>query len=163
MSPGLMPRPSLSAIRGHGRAGYGQVSPGLMPRPSLSVQRQRGVPATRSQVSPGLMPRPSLSDPTTSAPIALRTHRVSPGLMPRPSLSERIRCRRPAYRYGVSPGLMPRPSLSDRSQRTGACAGFPCVAGVDAPAFVERPASRAPQRSREGVAGVDAPAFVERS
>ena len=63
---------------------------------------------------------------------------------------------------GVSPGFTPRPSLSEERllDRIGLGGG---VAGVHAPAFVERmdvslswrlPASR--------VAGVHAPAFVER-
>ena len=57
---------------------------------------------------------------------------------------------------------MPRPSLS-ASPPLRARYQTLCVAGVDAPAFVER-ASRGSLRPRPpGVAGVDAPAFVERS
>ena len=62
----------------------------------------------------------------------------------------------------VSPGFMPRPSLSDNFL------GFypnvrPGVAGVYAPAFVERSIKVASiSASLSGVAGVYAPAFVER-
>ena len=62
----------------------------------------------------------------------------------------------------VSPGSRPRPSLSalDPERGPGILAG---VAGVSAPAFVERSRiSRRCGRSRR-VAGVSAPAFVERS
>ena len=84
----------------------------------------------------------------------VRTH-VSPGFMPRPSLSAHTHTQ-------VSPGFMPRPSLSvDASFGSRHC--LPCVAGVYAPAFVER--GRTNFRNRCGtarVAGVYAPAFVER-
>ena len=67
----------------------------------------------------------------------------------------------------VSPGLMPRPSLSARPPDGFAelVASRQSVAGVDAPAFVERADSVTiegafPEHAR--VAGVDAPAFVER-
>ena len=62
---------------------------------------------------------------------------VSPGLQPRPSLSELDReATRSAVQ--VSPGLQPRPSLSDRDphpyvRQDGS------VAGVTAPALIERP------------------------
>ena len=88
--------------------------------------------------------------------------RVSPGWKPRPSLSAERRA--DAFNHaGVSPGWKPRPSLSGptKGQVSGRAA---CVAGVEAPAFVERchklfkmlPGSRR-------VAGVEAPAFVERT
>ena len=79
-----------TAIPGVARGAYprASVSPGLMPRPSLSGP---GAPwyAGGDQVSPGLMPRPSLSEHSTepSNKTRLRCRRVSPGLMPRPSLS----------------------------------------------------------------------------
>ena len=62
----------------------------------------------------------------------------------------------------MSPGSRPRPSLSGlqppghRGRRGG-------VAGVSAPAFVERARRSAGSRTVSGVAGVSAPAFVERS
>ena len=82
MSPGLMPRPSLSEERpGGSRRGGVSVSPGLMPRPSLSAEGGvAGQPF--EQVSPGLMPRPSLSGGGGLGPVATRRG-VSPGLMPR--------------------------------------------------------------------------------
>ena len=189
------------------------VSPGLMPRPSLSDLQVRSAPSSNTDVSPGLMPRPSLSG--VGARQARREcPQVSPGLMPRPSLSVGQTARRsaggararvagadaPAFverrtrapresgpRSDVSPGLMPRPSLSghDAGRHVGDVRVG--VAGADAPAFVERswrcrrPA--APSRVSpglmprpslsdvpvwrvgarpEGVAGADAPAFVER-
>ena len=56
--------------------------------------------------------------------------------MPRPSLSvDKIEVAVPEET--VSPGLMPRPSLSG-DVRAGNLRGFSSVAGVDAPAFVER-------------------------
>ncbi len=57
---------------------------------------------------------------------------------------------------------MPRPSLSDDLTHPSAFVPY-CVAGVYAPAFVERAWRECtlPQR-HGGVAGVYAPAFVER-
>ena len=62
----------------------------------------------------------------------------------------------------MSPGFTPRPSLSAVGYGSG---GLPlgCVAGVHAPAFVERRWSRtASTKTSTSVAGVHAPAFVER-
>ena len=62
---------------------------------------------------------------------------VSPGFTPRPSLSGDHRQRRARWRADVSPGFTPRPSLSAEREaviRTST----PSVAGVHAPAFVER-------------------------
>ena len=89
------------------------------------------------EVSPGSRPRPSLSVPWRRL-AARRCDSVSPGSRPRPSLS----------------GLRPGPSES----------GVPRVAGVSAPAFVERcrPAKQL-VAAIAGVAGVSAPAFVERA
>ena len=62
----------------------------------------------------------------------------------------------------VSPGLMPRPSLSG-SPDAYSTPCVPGVAGVDAPAFVERAcAASSGNTPSASVAGVDAPAFVER-
>ena len=82
--------------------------------------------------------------------------------MLRPSLSARIGQRLRRGGQGVSPEFMLRPSLSvGRLRRLlhGRCR----VAGVYAPAFVERVESVMSPASRStGVAGVYAPAFVER-
>ena len=56
-----MPRPSLSVHRGVRSNETSGVSPGLMPRPSLSVQVFVVDERADEDVSPGLMPRPSLS------------------------------------------------------------------------------------------------------
>ena len=63
---------------------------------------------------------------------------LSPGFSPRPSLSV-MRLRLSAFTLEVlSPGFSPRPSLSGRGHPpAGHLAGAP-VAGVFAPAFVER-------------------------
>ena len=62
---------------------------------------------------------------------------VSPGFMPRPSLSGKFHCAYPVSSDHVSPGFMPRPSLSDGIFPSKAFFKA-CVAGVYAPAFVER-------------------------
>ena len=63
---------------------------------------------------------------------------VSPGLTLRPSLSVIDRLQVNGKVLHVSPGLTLRPSLSDgTSDAMGE--RYRCVAGVDAPAFVERP------------------------
>ena len=69
-----------------------------------------------------------------------------------------------SYSTRVSPGFTPRPSLSDApgpAQPTSSRA--PRVAGVHAPAFVERRSGTAYRPRSTRVAGVHAPAFVERS
>ena len=105
----------------------GRVSPGFTPRPSLS-----GVDVPAADVSwagrvAGVHARPSLSDVGPAEPIP-DVGRVSPGFTPRPSLSA-AGDRRPAHR----------------------AAG---VAGVHAPAFVERrsrwPRSRSSPRVSPG-------------
>ena len=173
-----MPRPSLSVRHHLHVAAPVLVSPGLMPRPSLSVVA--AIDHARScRVSPGLMPRPSLSEPAlgcrdsqrhdrvagVDAPafverwrawrLRRRPRPVSPGLMPRPSLSAGDHAPERLLRE-VSPGLMPRPSLSVWLHRRRSRTGAARVAGVDAPAFVER-AARAPSAGqRAQVAGVPA-------
>ena len=91
------------------------VSPGLMPRPSLSERYTRASQQWRKGVAgvdaPAFVERSSTTDSSSSGAFD-----VSPGLMPRPSLSA----------IAVSPGLMRRRASAVR------------VAGVDAPAFVER-------------------------
>ena len=69
---------------------------------------------------------------------AVQHELVSPGLMPRPSLSAATNHH---ARSGavVSPGLMPRPSLSaGHTSHVIHAYSLAGVAGVDAPAFVER-------------------------
>ena len=171
------------------------VSPGLTLRPSLSacgVDCTR-VPAGL-RVSPGLTLRPSLSEPSLrdhpSSPFTTCVAGVdAPAFVERltpyhafgrrgmhhcvagvdaPAFVERAK---PASEEAneacdVSPGLTLRPSLSVRaSTAPELLPGARCVAGVDAPAFVERDLVRAVNRVRctiACVAGVDAPAFVER-
>ena len=87
---------------------------------------------------------------------------MSPGLMPRPSLSVGDLEASPQDADEVSPGLMPRPSLSGGHRRPLRRRLRARVAGVDAPAFVERRPRRESVHGSSRVAGVDAPAFVER-
>ena len=135
------------------------MSPGLMPRPSLSAGKSRAQHAGTVVVSPGLMPRPSLS---AVRPWDARVARPRVAGVDAPAFVERSGSDiRSLSRGPVSPGLMPRPSLSD-CKRGGRCESGRRVAGVDAPAFVERLPSRTCQIKPLCVAGVDAPAFVER-
>ena len=186
-----MLRPSLS-----GRASAGLqlladlVSPEFMLRPSLSVDGMGAARAMRHHVSPEFMLRPSLSGPVcTARELAMG---VSPEFMLRPSLSvasplrgsaglragvagvyapafvERASAGGSSVRTGaVSPEFMLRPSLSVARQHRAPPSNVyvRCVAGVYAPAFVERPRSYVVRSWRVGssVAGVYAPAFVERS
>ena len=161
------------------------VSPGSTPRPSLSaVDLQQPRPRARD-VSPGSTPRPSLSagKPDLQALLGLR---VSPGSTPRPSLSG-SEADRPGCHRQVSPGSTPRPSLSVHHVVAEDGTVGAGVAGVYAPAFVERTEGRqgpirgtvspgsTPRPSLSAVddplagllpvarvAGVYAPAFVER-
>ena len=87
-------------------------------------------------MSPGLMPRPSLSEAQQER-TAQPGWRVSPGVDAPAFVERSLSTRRGPGPLRVSPGLMPRPSLSERRH----CRGAPPtdrVAGVDAPAFVER-------------------------
>ena len=90
---------------------------------------------TTELVSPGWEPRPSLSvfqrHPVIEGPVV-----VSPGWEPRPSLSAGSIGRWP-YARRVSPGWEPRPSLS-AGGRPSVERARGRVAGVGAPAFVER-------------------------
>ena len=84
---------------------------------------------------PGLRPRPSLSGLGGHA-LAGHVGDVLPGLRPRPSLSAVVgpgQIGEPV----VLPGLRPRPSLSERNFHDDDLTGGR-VAGVEAPAFVER-------------------------
>ena len=86
--------------------------------------------------------------------------RVSPGFRLRPSLSGRQHRRRAAEAHRVAgvqtPAFVERPSSSRRMPRTR------CVAGVQTPAFVERGRRWWTAIWPGGVAGVQTPAFVER-
>ena len=62
----------------------------------------------------------------------------------------------------MSPGSRPRPSLSV-DDLVDSLALDACVAGVSAPAFVERYRTMQTRSYVACVAGVSAPAFVERS
>ncbi len=62
----------------------------------------------------------------------------------------------------TSAARLPHPWTSDGLSRYCPFAEFSSVAGVDAPAFVERTRRSAPCSAGSCVAGVDAPAFVER-
>ena len=83
------------------------MSPGFMPRPSLSGQIDPGLVIPELLVSPGFMPRPSLSVDARGVPAGVRP--VSPGFMPRPSLSARggvhALARADVCRRGSCPGL----------------------------------------------------------
>ena len=141
MSPGLMPRPSLSApvvvifVSRHVR-----VSPGLKPRPSLSGNPD-DLNNPRRCVSPGLMPRPSLSGWAVLEGRCLELSRVAG--VDAPAFVERgCQARRLDRILRVSPGLMPRPSLSADALSLTVVVKLAGVAGVDAPAFVERRCDR---------------------
>ena len=161
MSPGFTPRPSLSV---HDRlrpraAGYQVVSPGFTPRPSLSAREHQARPALDAGVAgvhaPAFVERwartpsrrrtggvagvhaPAFVERGRRRPgCRFRVMRVSPGFTPRPSLSEH-RGRPLPDGVAVSPGFTPRPSLSGRPRLPGQ-RPTARVAGVHAPAFVER-------------------------
>ena len=110
------------------------VSPELTLRPSLSDFLLTLVNPWRSRVSPELTLRPSLSEEDGRRALPLLW--VSPELTLRPSLSG-LRYKSFVALQTVSPELTLRPSLSallERRQRVLAS----CVAGANAPAFVER-------------------------
>ena len=185
VSPGFTPRPSLSEPA-HRRAGHRpRVSPGFTARPSLSglQRRPRGRRPPR-RVSPGFTPRPSLSGPAARgrawswrrvagvhAPAFVERSgrglhpppgQVSPGFTPRPSLSALRMRTRPCWNPRVSPGFTPRPSLSGGGHPRRPDHHRGRVAGVHAPAFVERTTRVSTPPAPSCVAGVHAPAFVER-
>ena len=120
-----------------------------------------GPPASLGRVSPGLTLRPSLSADRHDAQEGRPS--VSPGLTLRPSLSACILY----VVFLIVPGVagVDAPAFVERARRGPTVDRLrTCVAGVDAPAFVERARRRLSYPpSCSGVAGVDAPAFVERS
>ena len=146
-----------------------------MLRPSLSVREDEGVAgevadvsrrarrwSTSACVSPEFMLRPSLSGPVDLSRDVAGTAGVA-GVYA-PAFVER-RAWPPVgpYTGQVSPELMLRPSLSERIHRAELPRPLPAgVAGVYAPAFVERPKRSAVILVAGRVAGVYAPAFVER-
>ena len=206
-----MLRPSLSGSEcPTGCAGAPAVSPEFMLRPSLSdtavrvgslpfLGRVAGVyaPAFVERSPPSWSPTTCLRVAGVYAPafvergMGTMTRRnsllVSPEFMLRPSLSAPAPMVRHREAQGVSPEFMLRPSLSEDASKGGSPTFQTCVAGVYAPAFVERtcrtaaprrgwsvspefmlrpslsgPAKEHVDRDRYRVAGVYAPAFVER-
>ena len=140
------------------RTGMAEVSPEFRLRPSLSEQEDV-LPIPCMAVSPEFRLRPSLSAGIRGAgedPVFL----VSPEFRLRPSLSARRR-RPSSARIAVSPEFRLRPSLSEL-RSCGMAPVWGGVAGVQTPAFVERPMGERVGTSSAGVAGVQTPAFVER-
>ena len=136
------------------------VSPGFMLRPSLSAPGGDAMTLDAFLVSPGFMLRPSLSgdeDGTAGA-----DSQVSPGFMLRPSLSGR-RQHQPDSARGARVAGVYAPAFVERYTKVyDSGRNAPCVAGVYAPAFVEREERQTKAKKRGCVAGVYAPAFVER-
>ena len=115
-------------------------------------------------MSPGFTPRPSLSVRVAASDQAEAVDRVSPGFTPRPSLSGVEWSPPRVSLVGVSPGFTPRPSLSAVARGRVPSLRPGGVAGVHAPAFVERAVTTgAGSPKSASVAGVHAPAFVERA
>ena len=140
---------------------FKKVSPGLMPRPSLSVVQRHLVHRSPLTGVAGV-DAPAFVERTT--PTNISTPLDQPGVagVDAPAFVERPHLQfdtcRPRGVAGVdAPAFVER---ANPSWPTGRCAG---VAGVDAPAFVERLRRRSSSIAPEvSVAGVDAPAFVER-
>ena len=159
MSPGFRPRPSLSEhhdlvfasrvdcvagvqapafverIRGEPWSSPTETGVAGVQAPAFVERKHPAAVDTRGVwVSPGFRPRPSLSG-AHQFTVAI-SPRVSPGFRPRPSLSGQP-CRAAFIPPRVSPGFRPRPSLSVEVIRMTEKGGGR-VAGVQAPAFVER-------------------------
>ena len=164
VSPEFMLRPSLSAAlswAGSCMAGgvAGVYAPAFVER-RLPRQLRN---SRRGRVSPEFMLRPSLSERRPRILHPSGVDRVSPEFMLRPSLSVR-RAGGRARHSDVSPEFMLRPSLSDPNPQIVPREAQAGVAGVYAPAFVERRQCRKwPRAGPASVAGVYAPAFVERT
>ena len=149
MSPGFRLRPSLS-VEECGRAlDGGPVSPGFRPRPSLSADIGPDLDVAAAGVAGVQAPRPSLSAELRGR--RGHTLHVSPGFRPRPSLSADC-ARRRGGRGLVSPGFRPRPSLSVVQFAVLQVSARRGVAGVQAPAFVERASSNGSPTRRSRVA-----------
>ena len=98
--------------------------------------------------------------------VGCRLGTVSPGSRPRPSLSDLVRAAQPLRTDSVAgvsaPAFVERRSTECIQDDKLACR----VAGVSAPAFVERGKARVARATWDAggcVAGVSAPAFVERA
>ena len=159
MSPGFAPRPSLSAGRSPRTRSSAAGVAGVR-APAFVERAIASRPRATPPVSPGFAPRPSLSG---AAPRRQpRGPVVSPGFAPRPSLSGAWSARAALARDSVA-GVR-APAFVERSTPcSSASSSFPSVAGVRAPAFVERWATLTGGAGLTSVAGVRAPAFVERS
>ena len=165
------------------------LSPGFTPRPLLSVAQDGLLRPSAPPLSPGFTPRPLLSE-RSLRPTPYRSRTVAgvygPAFVERwtdPGSPPFLTC-------WLSPGFTPRPLLSAGHARPAHDRLRDAVAGVYAPAFVERGVTRArpggrrrlspgftprpllsaeiPKQNRERrrdppVAGVYAPAFVERA
>ena len=133
------------------------VSPGFIPRPSLSGSAVTVTDQAR-RVSPGFIPRPSLSVKRSGL---CRSHAVvSPGFIPRPSLSVMHEREHAGLGVGVA-GVHP-PAFVERWLSIPRLRRARCVAGVHPPAFVERSRVFRTTQASQRVAGVHPPAFVER-
>ncbi len=108
----------------------------------------------------GHVQQPNCGNIAPTKPNLLRTG-VSPEFRLRPLLSGDCRILAAGVRRRVSPEFRLRPLLSVHGIRPGR-GGHAGVAGVQAPAFVERPCSPPLKQDSSRVAGVQAPAFVER-
>ena len=140
VSPEFMLRPSLSGVGGHHDVAWrsGSVSPEFMLRPSLSaVFVHERVEQVQDRVSPEFMLRPSLSGPRPPRP-----SRPDPGVagVYAPAFVEREGSTEGVLQSPsqVSPEFMLRPSLSVGHPRHSLFSSSGGVAGVYAPAFVER-------------------------
>ena len=139
--------------------GSSTVSPEFRLRPSLSGHRARGVRGGGGGVA-GVQ-TPAFVERLTALYRTLSICRVSPEFRLRPSLSDADGAGPRPARRRVSPEFRLRPSLSGPGL-PGPHRAARGVAGVQTPAFVERP-WRSPQRLQTmRVAGVQTPAFVER-
>ena len=213
MSPGFTPRPSLSGGREraahHGaRRVAGVHAPAFVERTQWLASRRRAASVAGVHAPAFVERRPTRrAPPTTGRSGVAGVHApafverapssttpptgacVSPGFTPRPSLSDAGLGDSAGEVVSVSPGFTPRPSLSVHRVRPAQHGDQRRVAGVHAPAFVERSVCavcdrkgraavspgftprpslsglllfRRGRRARPRVAGVHAPAFVER-
>ena len=173
-------RPPLNEGRGVGVAGV--HAPAFVERVGRAERHLRGL---RRRVA-GVHAPAFVERATSSRPPSPTAPPVSPGFTPRPSLSGRDAGDRKGAAM-VSPGFTPRPSLSG-TRAPPRLRAPESVAGVHAPAFVERTPRALDRANRRGgvspgftprpslsgatatararrlvrVAGVHAPAFVER-
>ncbi len=140
VSPGFTPRPSLSERDWPEIVLHARVSPGFTPRPSLSGADRLRVPDERPGVAG--VHAPAFVERASGATNRQHARQVSPGFTPRPSLSAVQGAGVCPSGHRVSPGFTPRPSLSDGPAHHRPRAPRGRVAGVHAPAFVERGPNR---------------------